>query len=397
MKNPNYISVLTKIILTLCFPLLLIGCSTSEQFSEKNIPSTGDAPKTISVNKSQTSDLEVHFLDVGQGLSIFARSDGQTLIYDGGDRSTSSFVVSYLKKQGVKEIDYLISSHYDADHLAGLIGCLNAFDIHHVISSDYEHDTKLYTSFIDAVQDNDLTMQHPQTGTEFAFGSGRITVLAPDEIVNDSNANSVVIKLTNGDHSFIFTGDADHKSEAVMCSSDLDLSCDVLSISHHGSATATSYEFLQETLPETAVISAGKNNSYGHPHRDVMDKLESMEIDIYRSDIQGTVIAVSNGTELTWNTEPCNDYSPGDDNDYGTQPIKDDPEEDSIIEDREETQVSSALERDTEADRNMVYKSGTGKKYHSKRNCGNMNPDKLDQISIEQAKSIGLEACRKCF
>ena len=268
----------------------------------------------------EAGEMKVHFLDVGQGLSILVQSDGQTMIYDGGDKSTSSFVVSYLQKQNVTTIDYLISSHYDSDHMAGLIGCLNAFDVKNVISSDYEHDSKLYQSFIQTVADKGLTMQHPAVGTEFSFGSGSFQILAPATIdPNDSNKNSVAIKLTNGDNSFIFTGDAESTSEKAMCESGIDLSCDVLVPGHHGSATATSWNFLQATVPEYAVISCGKDNQYGHPDKDVMDKLESMDIQVYRTDKQGTIVAVSDGTTITWDQEPCNDYSPGDKEDKGTQ------------------------------------------------------------------------------
>ena len=268
----------------------------------------------------EAGEMKVHFLDVGQGLSILVQSDGQTMIYDGGDKSTSSFVVSYLQKQNVTTIDYLISSHYDSDHVAGLIGCLNAFDVKNVISSDYEHDSKLYQSFIQTVADKGLPMQHPAVGTEFSFGSGSFQILAPATIdPNDSNKNSVAIKLTNGDNSFIFTGDAENTSEKAMCESGIDLSCDVLVPGHHGSATATSWDFLQATVPEYAVISCGKDNQYGHPDKDVMDKLESMDIQVYRTDKQGTIIAVSDGTTITWDQEPCNDYSPGDKEDKGTQ------------------------------------------------------------------------------
>lgn len=268
----------------------------------------------------EAGEMKVHFLDVGQGLSILVQSDGQTMIYDGGDKSTSSFVVSYLQKQNVTTIDYLISSHYDSDHMAGLIGCLNAFDVKNVISSDYEHDSKLYQSFIQTVADKGLPMQHPAVGTEFSFGSGSFQILAPATIdPNDSNKNSVAIKLTNGDNSFIFTGDAESTSEKAMCESGIDLSCDVLVPGHHGSATATSWDFLQATVPEYAVISCGKDNQYGHPDKDVMDKLESMDIHVYRTDKQGTIVAVSDGTTITWNQEPCNDYSPGDKEDKGTQ------------------------------------------------------------------------------
>ena len=268
----------------------------------------------------EVGEMKVHFLDVGQGLSILVQSDGQTMIYDGGDKSTSSFVVSYLQKQNVTTIDYLISSHYDSDHMAGLIGCLNAFDVKNVISSDYEHDSKLYQSFIQTVADKGLPMQHPAVGTEFSFGSGSFQILAPATIdPNDSNKNSVAIKLTNGDNSFIFTGDAESTSEKAMCESGIDLSCDVLVPGHHGSATATSWDFLQATVPEYAVISCGKDNQYGHPDKDVMDKLESMDIQVYRTDKQGTIVAVSDGTTITWDQEPCNDYSPGDKEDKGTQ------------------------------------------------------------------------------
>ena len=210
----------------------------------------------------EAGEMKVHFLDVGQGLSILVQSDGQTMIYDGGDKSTSSFVVSYLQKQNVTTIDYLISSHYDSDHMAGLIGCLNAFDVKNVISSDYEHDSKLYQSFIQTVADKGLPMQHPAVGTEFSFGSGSFQILAPATIdPNDSNKNSVAIKLTNGNNSFIFTGDAENTSEKAMCESGIDLSCDVLVPGHHGSATATSWDFLQATVPEYAVISCGRITS----------------------------------------------------------------------------------------------------------------------------------------
>ena len=292
---------------------------TPETTPEENATPTPTETPTPEPTK-EAGEMKVHFLDVGQGLSILVQSDGQTMIYDGGDKSTSSFVVSYLQKQNVTTIDYLISSHYDSDHMAGLIGCLNAFDVKNVISSDYEHDSKLYQSFIQTVADKGLPMQHPAVGTEFSFGSGSFQILAPATIdPNDSNKNSVAIKLTNGDNSFIFTGDAESTSEKAMCESGIDLSCDVLVPGHHGSATATSWDFLQATVPEYAVISCGKDNQYGHPDKDVMDKLESMDIQVYRTDKQGTIVAVSDGTTITWDQEPCNDYSPGDKEDKGTQ------------------------------------------------------------------------------
>lgn len=373
----------------------------------------------------EAGEMKVHFLDVGQGLSILVQSDGQTMIYDGGDKSTSSYVVSYLQKQNITTIDYLISSHYDSDHMAGLIGCLNAFDVKNVISSDYEHDSKLYQSFIQTVADKGLPMQHPAVGTEFSFGSGSFQILAPATIdPDDSNKNSVAIKLTNGENSFIFTGDAESSSEKAMCESGIDLSCDVLVPGHHGSATATSWDFLQATVPEYAVISCGKDNQYGHPDKDVMDKLESMDIQVYRTDKQGTIVAVSDGTTITWDQEPCNDYSPGDKEDKGTQAqtskskgssssgSKTTANENSSSGNKEVSAASAgasgqaestpqitAAPQDTSSTSNeeMVWITATGSKYHNKNNCGTTDPSKASEISRAEAESRGYEPCKKCF
>ena len=215
-------------------------------------------------------------------------------------------------QQGITEIDYMISSHYDSDHVSGLIGCLYAFDVKNVICSDYVHDSKTYESFMEAIKKEGLKPQHPDVGETFPFGDATIIILSPEEISNDSNANSVAIKLEYGESSFIFTGDADYRSERKMIESGIDLDCDVLSLGHHGSASSSSSDFLKETVPEYVVISCGKGNSYGHPHVEVVELLEAMEIDVFRSDVQGTVAAVTDGKTITWNQAPCNDYSDGD-------------------------------------------------------------------------------------
>lgn len=272
MKNrikKRYLSL----ILTMMMAFALTACGSSSGTETKS--NSEDVKSNVTVentSKKETQpsytegELKVHFLDVGQGLSVLVQSEGQTLIYDGGDRKTSSFVVSYLKEQHVESIDYLISSHYDSDHMAGLIGCLKAFDVKNVISSDYVHDSQLYTSFVNAVKDKGLQMQHPSVGTTFQLGSASFEILAPSNInPSDSNNNSVAIKVTNGNNSIVLTGDAESPSETAMCSSGIDLNCDVLVLGHHGSATATSWDFLQATIPEYAVVSCGTDNQYGHP------------------------------------------------------------------------------------------------------------------------------------
>ncbi len=261
----------------------------------------------------QAGEMVVHFLDVEQGLCIFVQSEGENLIYDGGEKDTADDVVDYLKKQGIETIDYLISSHYDSDHVSGLITCLENFEVEYVISSDYVHESKTYEKFMKAVEEEGLVANHPAVGANFKFGNGGFTILAPETIdEDDSNANSVAIKLVNGNHSFIITGDAEIKNEKEMCNTGIDLKCDVLVPGHHGSATATGWDFLEKTLPEYAVISCGEGNSYGHPHEETMEKLESANVEVYRTDIQGTITVTSDGKNLTWSQEPCNDYSSGD-------------------------------------------------------------------------------------
>ncbi len=302
------------------------------------------------------------------------------MVYDGGDRSHSSNVVSYLKKQGITDIDYLISSHYDEDHVAGLVGCLNAFEIGEVIGSNYEKDTNIYQSFINGVAENGLDIEYPAVGTTYEFGDGNFVILSPSAITNDDNDNSVAIKLIDGDNSFVFTGDAESASEGNMVRSGIDLSCDVLCLGHHGSASSTTYDFLGATVPEYAVISCGQDNKYGHPHKDTMDKLESMEIEVFRTDRQGTIIAQSNGQEITWSQEPCNDYSSGDSSDEGTVP------QENIEEDVADQEIGQ-----------NVWISATGSKYHSIPDCGSMNPDKATEMSASDAEAQGYSPCKRCF
>ena len=405
IQKPHKIISLMLLLTLLCS---ITACSSTESETSSTQPDTAEQEAVVEeqedIAEESQYDMTVHFLDVGQGLSILAQSDDQTLIYDGGDSDKSSFVVAYLKEQGVTDIDYLISSHYDSDHVNGLIGCLNTFDVENVICSDYVHDSDTYQSFINTAQSKGLELQHPAVGTSFTFGTGSFEILAPSEIdQNDSNDNSVAIKLTNGDNSFIFTGDAESSSESAMCASGINLDCDVLVPGHHGSATATSWEFLESTVPEYAVISCGTDNQYGHPDKDTMDKLQSMDIQVFRTDKQGTITVTSDGSNLTWSTDPCNDYTPGAIEDTGTQPQEQAQEQTQNTQTQQTTQPeqtapsTSQTVEEVPGSTEQVWVSATGSKYHNKPDCGNMNPDNARQMTRIEAEAMGLEACKKCY
>ena len=245
-----------------------------------------------------SGNTEVHFLDVGEGLSILVKSDGHAMLYDGGDRDTSSFVVSYLRRQGIETLDYVIASHYDADHLRGLIGALYAFDVGQVLGPDYVHDSDTYQSFLTAVNAQGLTVAHPSVGDIYPLGNASFTVLAPAQAAAEPNNNSIVIRLVNGSTSFLFPGDAEQASENEMCRSGYLLKSDVLCPGHHGSSSSTGYEFLMQVRPEYAVISAGAGNEYGHPHQETLDLLAAAGATVYRTDESGTIVMYSDGSRI---------------------------------------------------------------------------------------------------
>lgn len=299
----------------LALPLLLLLCLLSYFFPEQtgdllgrlenNIPAVRQLSSVLGLQKEQTTagtgSFEVHFLDVGQGLSVLVRADNHAMLYDGGGRDTSSFVVSYLQNQGIRTLDYVVASHYDADHISGLIGALHAFDVEHVLGPDYEHDSATCDSFMNAVAGKGLSIEHPASGDMYALGDAGFTILAPDRAYSDSNNNSIVVRLVNKNNSFLLMGDAEYESEEAMCYSGLKLQSDVICPAHHGSADATSTLLLGYAKPKYAVISCGAGNEYGHPHAETLRRLADSGVIVYRTDEIGTIIAYSDGDEIWWN------------------------------------------------------------------------------------------------
>lgn len=306
--------VTPSLIRRLLLPLLLLAMLLSAAGCQTPDPGNGSAQEshTEAQNLQPSEELSVTFLDVGQGNCILIRSGTHTMLFDGGDPEHSSYVVSYLKKQGVETIDLMIASHYDADHISGLIGVLNVFEVKEVMAPDYEHDTKTYRSFLSILEEKNLTPVHPLAGESYSFGEGEFTIVCPSRYQpEESNNNSIGIRLCHGSNSFLILGDAEEPSEQDMLESGAVLDSDVYLASHHGSSTASSASFLEEVTPDTVVISSGAGNRYGHPHAQALHRLETYQPDLFRTDLQGTLTAVSDGNKVTWSQEPCNDWTPG--------------------------------------------------------------------------------------
>lgn len=296
-------------MLLLVVPLL--GCK------EEKIQ--GNVNSDIAQNAQAAGGLTIHYLDVGQGNAILLQSEGQSMLIDGGARKSSSFVVSYLEKQNIKKLDYVLISHFDEDHLAGAVGALHKFPVNTLITPDYEADSNIFQSYKKTVQEKGYEAVHPKQGQEFSLGSAKFRIISPVAYGHeDENQDSVGVILENGEQKFFIGGDIGLESEKEILDSGADIQADVMLMNHHGSHV--SEEFFKKISPSYSVISCGKDNKYGHPREDTMELLKKYDIPVFRTDLQGTILMYSNGKELTFEKEPCNDYTPGDRNGETEEP-----------------------------------------------------------------------------
>ncbi|MEE8815567.1 MAG: ComEC/Rec2 family competence protein [Lachnospiraceae bacterium] len=261
---------------------------------------------------SGSSGFSLTMLDVGQGLSCLIKSDGQYMLYDGGPRESSSYVVSYLQQHGVSKLTYLVASHYDEDHIAGLVGVLNTTPVTYALTPDYVADTKIYASFENGLAANGANDIHPIMGDVYTLGKAQLQVVGPAYYTHPGdNDNSIAIRITYGNTSFLLTGDAEEDEEYEMVASGLPLDSDVYVVGHHGSDSSSTTELLNAVTPSYALISVGKGNSYGHPTEGALTRLTAAGAKIFRTDDQGEITVVSDGKTLTFSTDPTTDLTPG--------------------------------------------------------------------------------------
>ena len=255
--------------------------------------------------------LEVHYIDVGQGSATLLKSGRHAMLIDTGDSDQGTKIQLYLTKQGVENLDYLVLTHPDADHIGGAPVIITKFGIGQLFLSNYEKDNKTTQKVRDAMQYKGLTASDCQVGDTYTLGNASFTILAPVKEYADSNNASIALMVQNGNNRFLFTGDCEAEAEADLIASGADLSADVYLAGHHGSDTASSQAFMDAVSPSYAVISCGEGNSYGHPHAEVLNRFRSMGIQVFRTDEQGSVIAESDGTGITWNCAPSETWQAG--------------------------------------------------------------------------------------
>lgn len=344
---------------------------------------------------SSDGTLEVHYIDVGQGDATLIRQGSHAMLIDGGNNDKGTALQSYLQYQGIEHLDYVIGTHPDADHVGGLDVVMYKFPWDTVILPDLEKDTRTYQDVLNVIAEQGKKITYPAAGTVYKLGEAEYTIIAPakEDYGDNWNDYSVGILLQFGENRFIFTGDAEEQAEQDMMEEGLDLSADVLKAAHHGSDTANTMEFLEEVEPDAVVISCGEGNSYGHPRAGAMNNFRSIGAKVYRTDEQGTIVAVSDGREITWNCSPSESWKAG-------EPGGGREEEPEQAAGTGRDTAGRNLSGEDDAETEYVLNTNTGK-FH-RPSCGSVaqmqeeNREYTDCSRQELIEEQGYEPCSRC-
>ena len=262
-------------------------------------------PAAVVPPKADTLDgqLEVHFVDVGQGAAqVIIAPNKKVMVIDGGNNDDEDDMVAYLKQLGISKVDILIGTHPDADHIGGIDSVINSFDIGKIYLPKVQRDTETFEDVLQAIQNKGLKVSTAKAGLELDLDPTlQVKMIAPiDETDSDANELSAVVRLQYGEQSFLLTGDIGIPAEKDLIQSGENLQASVLLVGHHGSKTSSSEAFIKKVQPKYAVIQVGKN-SYGHPTSEVLDRLTNYKANIYRNDTDGTIVFTTDGKTIEVN------------------------------------------------------------------------------------------------
>ena len=271
----------------------------------------GAAQATGNTGIAQAGTLTVTWLDVGQGDAAVIQCGGQSMLIDGGKPEKSSYIYAWLQQHGLSYLDVIVATHVDADHIGGLSGALNYASVGTAYCPETTGTTETFQSFVKYLAQRGKQITVPTADETFALGGAQIQILGPLHRAVDSNDYAIVLKVSFGATSFLFTGDAERAEEQDLLNSGVNLQSTVLKVGHHGSDTSTSYPFLRAVAPQYAVISVGAGNSYGHPTEAVLSRLRDAGVTTFRTDMQGEITAVSDGQTINFSTAKNADGAAG--------------------------------------------------------------------------------------
>ena len=257
--------------------------------------------------------LVVHMIDVGQADSFLLVQDDCTALVDCGTRSTGKDAIEYIKQLGITQIDYVIGTHPHDDHMGGMYDIITNFEVGTVIIPDSRNGditTNWYIKLMNELKTGGYEVHYPTEGEVFNLEDATMKVLAAETDVSNRNNYSIVLKVTFGQIDMIMTGDAETEIEEKILKSGVDIDAEILKVGHHGSDTSNSEEFLDAISPEYGLISAGLGNIHEHPIKEIMERLEKRNIEVYRTDESGSVIITITTDDITFSCEP-GDYLSG--------------------------------------------------------------------------------------
>ena len=256
------------------------------------------------ITPAAKAELQIHFLDVGQGDAAIVLCDGEAMMIDGGLPGVSQFIYSYIRNTlQLDMIEVMVATHPHDDHVGGLAAALNAVPVELIVSPTQEYDSRAFKSMLKYAEAQGTPIVTAFDGDTWHIGSALVTVIVCWPEAPTVNDTSIMLRIDYGNTSFVFTGDAGINTEYIGVMNSVPLKADVLKVGHHGSRTSSSFDFITEVFPSDAVISCGKNNAYGHPHQETLDMLKFIGARVYRTDLQGTIICTSDGDNITWQTE----------------------------------------------------------------------------------------------
>ncbi len=297
-------------LVALTLSLLATGCDNLAQFEARDRESSASRQSDLSLasqkGQSQgtrpTGVLTAHYIDVGQGDATLLMGPDFTILIDAG-RHDRRDVVAYLQAAGVKSLDLLIGTHPHADHIGQFPQVLDAFPVTEVWMSGDAATSRTFERAIDAILNSEAGYHEPRAGESIELGSARIEVINPEKLTGDLHAGCIGVRIVFGDVAFMFTGDAEQPTEREIVARGHNLKAQILKLGHHGSRTSTIPEFLAAVEPEVAIYSAGLDNSYGHPHDVVLDRVIQSGAALYGTIEQGTIRVISDGSTYRVETE----------------------------------------------------------------------------------------------
>ena len=304
-KTNSSIIAIIIILLSFVYGVFSEEINTSFGLPINNISSNVEKNKTSkSPNIDPQNELDVYFLDVGQADSILIKSKDEYMLIDGGNNNDGPLLVNYFKSLGIENFKYIVGTHPHEDHIGGLDDIIDNFNVNTIYIPDAITTTKTFEDLLDSIERKNLTYNVPKIDSTFYLGEAKFKVIYTSTNTSDLNNTSIVLKMTYGNKSFLFTGDATSKTEKII--ENKDIKADILKVGHHGSKYSSTDNFLEKVDPKYAIISVGKNNIYNHPEKTTLSKFEEKNIIVYRTDEDGTILAKSDGTNLNLSTIKTN-------------------------------------------------------------------------------------------